>query len=200
MEKTIRKYTELFKDELCFRNIPDVEGKAIAYAGRLREMYASEEFRNFNIYPTVDTVKVFAVIAMCLELRSYGFSDPEIIDLVNHAFHRIRKMFSILLGGINLLPNSYHIAEKWNINDHEKRVKDGSLTYDLFDVSDGKIEYRVTGCAYVRMFEEYGIRSLCKIFCLTDMTSYAGLTRHVRFIRHSDLSDGDCCHDEVIRK
>jgi hypothetical protein len=25
-----------------------------------------------------------------------------------------------------------------------------------------------------------------------------GLTRHVRFVRHSDLSDGDCCHDEVM--
>ena len=31
-------------------------------------------------------------------------------------------------------------------------------------------------------------------------TDRAGLTRHVRFIRHSDLSDGDSCHDEVIRK
>lgn len=27
-----------------------------------------------------------------------------------------------------------------------------------------------------------------------------GLTRHVEFIRHSDLSDGPACHDEVIRK
>ena len=24
------------------------------------------------------------------------------------------------------------------------------------------------------------------------------LTRHVLFVRHSDLSDGDSCHDEVI--
>ncbi len=30
--------------------------------------------------------------------------------------------------------------------------------------------------------------------------AYSGLTRHVEFIRHSDLSDGPACHDEVIRK
>ena len=29
--------------------------------------------------------------------------------------------------------------------------------------------------------------------------AYANLTRHIKFVRHSDLSDGPCCHDEVIR-
>ena len=32
------------------------------------------------------------------------------------------------------------------------------------------------------------------------VTAYSNLTRHVKFIRHSDLSDGECCHDEVIDK
>ena len=29
---------------------------------------------------------------------------------------------------------------------------------------------------------------------------YSGLTRHVNFVRHSDLSDGDACFDEIFRK
>ena len=29
---------------------------------------------------------------------------------------------------------------------------------------------------------------------------HENLTRHVKYIRHSDLSDGNCCHDEVIEK
>ena len=53
---------------------------------------------------------------------------------------------------------------------------------------------------YVEMFKTFGIRSLCKIFCMTDTTYYENLPKHVRFIRHSDLSDGNCCHDEVIDK
>ena len=36
--------------------------------------------------------------------------------------------------------------------------------------------------------------------CMTDEFAYAGLSRHVKFIRHSDLSDGLACLDEVIRK
>lgn len=30
--------------------------------------------------------------------------------------------------------------------------------------------------------------------------AYANLTRHVEFVRHSDLSDGDACHDEIMRR
>ena len=98
------------------------------------------------------------------------------------------------------LPNCYQIAKKWNISDHDKRVRDGSLIYDYFNVSDGKIEYCISKCMYVEMFKAFGIRSLCKISCMTDTTSYENLPKHVRFIRHSDLSDGDRCHDEVIDK
>ena len=47
--------------------------------------------------------------------------------------------------------------------------------------------------------EQYGIRELCKIFCMSDTLAYANLTRHVRFVRHSDRSDGDCCHDDVYQ-
>jgi len=79
-------------------------------------------------------------------------------------------------------------------------VKDGSISYDQFEVSDGKIEYSISRCAYTEMFETYGIRSLCKIFCMTDTTAYSNLTKHVKFIRYSDLSDGDCCHDIILDK
>jgi hypothetical protein len=84
------------------------------------------------------------------------------------------------------------------VGDHAKRVADGSITYDSFEVGEGRVEYHISHCMYVEMFEHYGIRRLCKIFCMTDERAYAGLTRHVRFVRHSDLSDGDCCHDEVM--
>ena len=83
---------------------------------------------------------------------------------------------------------------------HEDRVKDGSITYDHFELGKEKVKYKISKCMYVEMFLCYGIRQLCKIFCNTDRIAYSGLTRHVRFVRHSDLSDGDTCHDEIIKK
>ncbi len=163
-------------------------------------MYESELFRRHNVYPTMNVPLIYAVIAMCLELKEAGYLDPEIMEFSDIVFENRKKAFEVLEKIINVLPNSYQIAERWNIADHEKRVKDGSITYDEFSVSEGKIEYCISKCMYVEMFKCYGIRRLCKIFCITDENAYANLPKHVKFTRHSDLSDGDCCHDEVINR
>lgn len=200
MEKSVKKYAKIYRTALQTNNCSDIDVRVESYRQRLQEMYDSQAFAQHNVYPTMDVVKIYAVIAMCLELKKEDCSDKEIIDIVNSGFDKLRKMFARLEKVIDALPNAYQIAKKWNISDHDNRVKDGSITYDYFEVSEGKIEYCISKCMYIEMFEYYGIRGLCKIFCLTDETAYANLPRHVKFIRHSDLSDGNCCHDEVIDK
>ena len=200
MEKTIRRYGNVYRKALLFRHCREIEAKTATYEARLREMYASDGFKAHSVYPTTNATHVYAVIAMCLELKALGLTDTEIIETVNHGFARRRSFFRWVIRAIDLLPNSFSIVQKWYIRDHDRRVQDGSLTYDLFDVGEDRLEYRISGCMYIEMFEAYGIRGLCKIFCMTDTTSYEYLRRHVTFIRHSDLSDGDICHDEIIRR
>jgi len=198
MEKSIKKYAKLYRTALKANGFSDIDLRVEAYEQRLKEMYTSQAFEAHNVYPTMDVTKIYAVIAMCLELKKENLSNTEIIDIVNSGFKRLKKILAVVEKIIDIFPNTYQIAKKWNVSDHEKRVKDGSITYDYFNVTDGKIEYRISKCMYIEMFEYYGIRGLCKIFCLTDEAAYANLTRHVKFIRHSDLSDGTCCHDEVL--
>lgn len=200
ISKTVIKYGKIFRKILVIGNFPDSGVKQKAYEKRLTEMYASPKYAEHNIYPTTNAEYIYAIIAMCLELKEFGLSDKEIIDAVNRGFSRRRNFFKRLIKCIDLLPNSYQIAKNWNISDHDKRVRDGSIFYDQFDVSDGKIEYNISKCMYVEMFETYGIRPLCKIFCMTDTTAYSNLEKHVYFIRYSDLSDGDCCHDIIMDK
>ena len=199
-EKTIRNYSKAYRKALSFRHFEHIEAKTAAYQSRLRAMYASDAFKAHSVYPTTNVTHVYAVIAMCLEMKALGLTDAEIIETVNHGFARRRSFFRWILRAVDLLPSSFSIAKKWNISDHDRRVKDGSITYDWFDVGEDRIEYRISRCVYVEMFETYGIRGLCRIFCMTDTTSYENLRRHVTFIRHSDLSDGDACHDEIIRR
>lgn len=200
MEKAIKKYSEIYKKVLSAAGIENSEQNIDAYKKRLGEMYSSDNFRKHNIYPTTNATNIYAVIAMCLELKKFGMADNQIIDAVDKGFSARRNFFKRLIRLIDKLPNSYQIAKKWNLSDHEKRVKDGSIVYDYFNVSDEKIEYCISKCMYVEMFETYGIRSLCKIFCMTDTMAYDNLKDHVKFIRHSDLSDGMVCHDEIIDK
>ncbi|MBQ1522989.1 MAG: L-2-amino-thiazoline-4-carboxylic acid hydrolase [Erysipelotrichaceae bacterium] len=200
MDKLIKKYSDLYRKALRKKQFSDVERKTVSYSKRLRGMYESEAFRRHNVYPTMNVELIYAVIAMSLELKGFGLTDREIIDFSDTMFEKRKKIFAVLEKVVDVLPGSYKIAEKWNINDHDKRVKDGSITYDIFDVQDGRIEYSISRCKYVEMFEYYGIRPLCKIFCNTDTSAYSQLTRHVKFTRYSDLSDGDCCHDVIERK
>ena len=200
MNKTVEEYAALFRSALTERQLPEIDRKVSQYLRRLETMYASDAYRKHNAYPTMNVERVYAVIAMCLELKTYApaLSDHEIIAFVNGIFEKKRGFLRALGKCVNLLPNSFQIARKWNISDHDKRARDGSLTYDSFQVSDGKIEYIISGCMYMEMFKSYGIRGLCKIFCMTDEFAYSLLPKHVRFIRHSDLSNGDSCHDEII--
>ncbi len=199
-EKAIKTYSKNYWTALKEAGFADIDQKLKAFESRLREMYASGNFKRHNIYPTTDATYIYSVMAMCLEIKSFGYSDKDTIKIVNKGFEKRRNFFKRIIAVINLLPNSFDIARKWNISDHEKRVKDGSITYDYFNVSKDKVEYRISKCMYIEMFEAYGIRGLCKIFCMTDEYAYAGLPKHVKFIRHSDLSDGPACFDEVIRK
>ena len=200
MEKSVKKFAKIYRAALIENSFSDIDIRVESYVHRLQEMYASQDFTKHNVYPTMDVIKIYAVIAMCLELKKDNYTDKEIIDIVNSGFKKLKKILALLEKIIDILPNTYKIAKKWNISDYENRVNDGSITYDYFNVSEGKIEYRISKCMYIDMFEHYGIRGLCKIFCLTDETAYSNLTRHVKFIRYSDLSDGDCCHDEVLDK
>ena len=200
IEKTIKRYAKIYRKVLVEGGIKEIDDEITSYEKRLREMYNSDAFQKHSSYPSTNAVHVYAVIAMCLELKHFDFSNSQIIDIINSGFSARRNFFKRLLQCIDMMPNAYQIARKWNISDHDKRIKDGSLTYDYFRVSEGKIEYCISKCIYTEMFETYGIKSLCKIFCMTDTTSYENLQRHVTFIRHSDLSDGNCCHDEIVDK
>ena len=199
-EKRVKKYSAMFAAALKERGFSDADEKAGEFSGRLTKMYASDAYRKHNIYPTISTPMVYAVIAMCLTLKPTGLSKNEIIDIVNTAFRSRKKAFGRLVRAIDRLPFAWSLAKKWNIADHDGRVRDKSITYDRFEAADDRVSYKISKCQYVEMFDYYGVREYCKIFCMTDTELYSNLTRHVKFIRHSDLSDGDSCNDEVIKR
>ena len=112
MEKAIRKYGNVYRKALLFRHYRDIEAKTAAYEARLREMYASDGFKAHSVYPTTNATHVYAVIAMCLELKALGLTDAEIIETVNQGFARRRSFFRRIIRAIDLLPNSFSIAKK----------------------------------------------------------------------------------------
>ena len=190
MEKAIKKYSEIYKKVLSAAGIENSGQNIDAYKKRLGEMYSSDNFRKHNIYPTTNATNIYAVIAMCLELKKFGMADNQIIDAVDKGFSARRNFFKRLIRLIDKLPNSYQIAKKWNLSDHEKRVKDGSIVYDYFNVSDEKIEYCISKCMYVEMFETYALY-LSGQLCVPGIL-YQGL--YTGELRRADWRQGYSLH------
>ena len=200
IEKNIKSYSKYYKSLLSNEGIKGIDQRMTSYEKRLEDMYNSDGFRAHNIYTSTNVSFVYAVIAMCLELKTMGYTDERIIPVVEKSMESKWNVFVKIVKFIDLFPFSFPVVRLWNRSDHADRVKDGSITYDSFTLEKDKIEYHICKCMYVEMFAYYGIRPLCKIFCDTDRIMYSGLTRHVNFVRHSDLSDGDACSDEIFRK
>lgn len=200
LEKEVRNYAGLYRAALRRNGIEDADHKTQNYAERLAEMYASEDYAKHDVYPTIRTSLVYAVIAMCLEWKQAGRTKEETIAFINDVFRGRKKLLGALEKVIDVFPVAWPVARKWNLADHESRVKDDSITYEMFAAGENEISYKISKCQYVEMFAQYGIREYCKIFCMTDTQAYANLTRHVEFIRYEDLSDGESCRDVVRRK
>lgn len=200
VSKNIRAFSKYYRKILSNEGIEDIDQKMSLYDKRLEEMYASEAFKAHNVYPSTNVPFVYAVIAMCLELKAMGYTDDRIVPAVEKSMESRWSAFVKILKFIDLFPFCFPVVRLWNRSDHADRVKDGSITYDHFALEKNKVEYHISKCMYVEMFGYYGIRPLCKIFCNTDRIAYSGLTGHVDFVRHSDLSDGDACYDEIFRK
>ncbi len=200
IDKNIKSFSKFYRNILLDEGVEDIDSKMISYNTRLKEMYNSKEFAEHNIYPSTNVSFVYAVIAMCLELKDAGYTNDRIIPAVEKSMESRWSTFVKILKFIDRFPFCFSVVRKWNKSDHADRVKDGSITYDRFVPGEEKVEYSISKCMYVEMFASYGIRPLCKIFCNTDRIAYSGLTGHVEFIRHSDLSDGDACFDEIIKK
>jgi hypothetical protein len=82
IEKNIKSYSKYYRNLLINEKITDIDAKMASYETRLRTMYGSGEYKAHNIYPSTNVSFVYAVIAMCLELKEAGYTDGRIIPVV----------------------------------------------------------------------------------------------------------------------
>ena len=83
--KTVKKYGSTYRKILAALNDPDPDRKQEAYEKRLTEMYNSEKYAEHNIYPTTNAEYIYAIIAMCLELKG-SYINPIIYGIGMYAF------------------------------------------------------------------------------------------------------------------
>ena len=168
------------------------------YKSKYLEYVNSPKYAEFVKYKTMGTDKVYAAVTHAKVCEEFGIS----LDEAQHIWEKytaknVRKIIKGFCRAIDILPNGYKIVSGWLYKDAQERIAENCLTYEMLVYSSQKLEYKITHCMYVEVFERYGIKSFCKVFCDNDLCMSV-MHRKAKFIRHSDLVDGHCCHDEVI--
>lgn len=100
IKANVKNYQKIYRKVLEKANIDDINNRSNAYALHLSEMYASDNFKKHDIYPSTSTPHVYAVIAMCLELKELGLPDTEIMDYINYGFNARRTFFNVIIAMI----------------------------------------------------------------------------------------------------
>ena len=76
---------------------------------------------------------------------------------VKYTAKNVRKIIKGFCRAMDILPNGYKIVSGWLYKDAQERIAENCLTYEMLVYSSQKLEYKITHCMYVEVFERYGV-------------------------------------------
>ena len=199
--KAAQKYADMFFRAMQSIGREDAPKLGKAFYKRYIMHQNSDMYKEYDAkYPSVGVEKVYAAITFAQVMLKLGYSLDDALkiwdtELIANKRKRIRKLIA-LFDSVGL---GYRLVTGFLDSDKKARDKDGSILYDFYKSDGRELEYQIHTCAYVALFEHYGIRKFCKSMCDNDLCMCA-LQKSGHFIRYSDLVDGNCCHDKLTRR
>lgn len=73
INKNLKAYSRYYRNVIENEGIDNIGGRMASYEARLRTMYESDAFEKHDVYPSTNVSFVYAVIAMCQEIQTFGF-------------------------------------------------------------------------------------------------------------------------------
>ena len=197
--KSAEKYALRFSKAMKTLGRGDHKKLGAAFLRRYSAYLDSEEYKTFrDKYPSIGADKVYIGITFAEIMTKIGYTLDEALRVWEDVFMADKKRkINRLIRLIDTLGLGYKVASNWLDKDKQARDNDGSILYEYYRFGARELEYKIHTCAYVDLFERHGIRKFCKAFCNNDLCMCA-LRKSARFIRYSDLANGDCCHDKLV--
>lgn len=198
-EKAAAKYAAMYANELAqnwSRNYDDAYSK---YYDKYLALVTSEDYESFDREhgKNISLPKIYAALATCFVSTDYGFSFEDsknvFYGMAKPAWDRASKAINF----IERLPGGFwlftHLLYRFN------ESYGSSIQYSQNQLGKDKYEYVISKCAYIEIFEYYGIRNFCKVMCDSDIGVMGKACKHAKFVRYHDMTQADTCHDAVVR-
>lgn len=198
-EKAAKKFAAMYADVLSQHYRKSREEAYSKYYDKYMKLVGSEDYERFDKDhgKNLSLLKIYVAIATYFVSTDFGFSFDESKDIYYAMAKPIWKKASKLINFVERLPGGFRLFTSllYKFN----KSYGSSIEYSKNERGKDKYEYIVSRCAYIEIFEHYGIRKFCKVMCDSDIGVMGGACKHAKFVRHHDMTEADTCHDEVIR-
>jgi len=198
-EKAAAKYATMYANELAQNRGQNYDEAYSQYYDKYLALVTSEDYERFDKEhgKNVDLLKIYAALAVYFVSTDFGCSFEDCKSIYYGMARPIWNKAAKLINFIERLPGGFwlftHLLHKFNAR------AGSSIPYSLNQLEKDKYEYVFSKCAYIEIFEHYGIRRFCKVMCDSDIGVMGGACKHAKFIRYHDMTEADTCHNAVIR-
>ena len=200
MEKKVKwmtQYTKLFVKAMKKLGRKDYKKLENLFRNRYMDYLCSEKFEEYKKYGSIELEKVYAAITHALICLENGISLGEAFRIWEEMIVQEEKKKAVFLCTlVDKLKNGYKLVANHLDKEARKHKADESMTFEILKTTDEKAEFKVTHCMYLEIFESYGIRDFCKVFC-NQTQCLERMHKSLKLTRYSNLLDGDSCYVEL---
>ena len=200
MEKKIKwmtQYSKLFAKAMKEIGRSDYKKLESMFRNRYMDQVCSDEYEEYSKkYGSIELERVYAAIIHALICLEIGISLTEAQRIWEEMIEQDeKKKAAFWCGLVDKMGNGYKLVANHLEKEARKHKNDESMTFEILKVSEEKAEFKVTRCAYMEIFDHYGIREFCKVFC-NNMHSLDVMQKKGKLEIHSNLLESEYCHIE----
>lgn len=197
-EKAAAKFAKMYANEVSLNHGKSYKDAYSKFYDKYMELVTTEDYAHFDeeYGKNLPLLKIYIAITTYFVSTDFGFSFDEskniYYGMAKPKWDRFRKLVNFL----ERLPGGFRRLTR--LPDKFNSSYGSSIQYTMKSEKD-KCEYIITRCAYIEIFEHYGIRKFCKVMCDGDIGVLGGACKHAKYIRYHDMTEADTCHDVIIR-
>lgn len=144
--------------------------------------------------------RILPIIGVYITLLEYGFSKETALAFAHDEVQRNAHYKAEENAKLTKMPFTYVLFKMFAKSHIKKKYPAEGFTVEWKRYDCKEIRFDIVRCIYKEMCEKYHCSELCKIFCQSDITAFAGYQPRIKFERYGTLGEGaDCCDFHFIR-
>lgn len=144
--------------------------------------------------------RLLPTIGIYLSLLENGFSKEDALVFVLREIQRGASDKAVENAKFSRMPFSYFMFRLFAKPHMKKSYPIEGFSVKWREINNKEVHFDITRCIYKDMCDKYACPELCKVFCRSDITSFAGYRPKIMFERLGTIREGsDCCDFHFIR-